>query len=319
MLRCGSTTPQTTGHDDTWETKKMSAITRRGFLGRTVGGTGALLASSQLPLFAAAAPGAKMRLGLVTYLWGEKWDLPTLLANCEKSKVLGVELRTTHAHGVERTLSAKERAEVKKRFDDSPVEHVGIGSNERFDHPGPSALERAIEATKEFVKLSHDVGGSGVKVKPNDLHKNIPREQTIAQIGKSLNELGAFGKDFGQEIRLEVHGNCCELPIMKEIMDVADHPNVGVCWNSNDADLKGEGLKHNFGLVKDRFGATAHVRELNIGGYPYQELMDLFVAMDYDGWILLEARTKPEDPVAALIEQREVFEDMIEAAQTRLK
>ncbi len=39
--------------------------------------------------------------------------------------------------------------------------------------------------------------------------------------------------------------------------------------------------------------------------------MDLFVGMDYEGWILLEARTKPADPVQALIEQREVFEKMI--------
>ena len=28
------------------------------------------------------APGEKMRLGLVTYLWGRDWDLPTLIANC---------------------------------------------------------------------------------------------------------------------------------------------------------------------------------------------------------------------------------------------
>ena len=39
--------------------------------------------------------------------------------------------------------------------------------------------------------------------------------------------------------------------------------------------------------------------------------MNLFVGMDYDGWILLEARTKPEDPVAAMIEQRELFEKMV--------
>ena len=56
---------------------------------------------------------------------------------------------------------------------------------------------------------------------------------------------------------------------------------------------------------------TAHVRELNIGDYPYQELIGHFVAMDYDGWVLLEARTDPADPVAAMIEQREIFESMV--------
>ena len=61
------------------------------------------------------------------------------------------------------------------------------------------------EATKAFVKLSNDVGGSGVKVKPNSFHQGVEREKTIAQIGQSLNTLGAFAADYGQEIRIEVH------------------------------------------------------------------------------------------------------------------
>jgi hypothetical protein len=54
---------------------------------------------------------------------------------------------------------------------------------------------------------------------------------------------------------------------------------------------------------------------LSVGSYPYADLMRLFVGMDYDGWILLEARTDPEDRVAALIEQRRIFEKMVTGAQ----
>jgi sugar phosphate isomerase/epimerase len=260
-------------------------------------------------------PGAEMRLGLVTYLWGQDWDLDTLIKNCETAKLLGVELRTTHAHGVEPSLTPEQRAAVKARFADTPVELVGIGSNENYDSPDPEKLKMSIEATKAFIKLSHDVGGSGVKVKPNSFHEGVPHEVTIEQIGKSLNTLGAFGADYNQQIRLEVHGQCSKLPIIKSIMDIATHPNVAVCWNSNDEDLEGEGLEYNFNLVKDRFGDTAHVRELNIGDYPYQELMNLFVRMDYKGWILLEARTAPEDRVAAMKEQLQIFNNMVKNGQ----
>ena len=52
----------------------------------------------------APAAGSKMKLGLVTYLWGQDWDLPTLIANCEKTGIHGVELRTEHKHGVEPKL-----------------------------------------------------------------------------------------------------------------------------------------------------------------------------------------------------------------------
>lgn len=292
----------------------MPQNSRRDFLRKSMTvGAAVLGGGSLLETLAGAAdrrsPGIK--LGFCTYLWGQDWDLPTVIANCAKAKVLGVELRTQHKHGVEPDLSADQRAEVKKRFADSPVTFVGFGSNECFHHADANALKRAIEATKGFVKLSHDCGGSGVKVKPNDLPKGVPHEKTIEQIGRSLNEVARFAADYGQQIRLEVHGGCSRLPVIKQIMDVADHPSVGVCWNCNGEDLKDGGLEKNFNLVKKRLGATTHVRELNLGDYPYQDLIRLLVQADYAGWVLLECRTWPKDRAAALIQQRETFERMV--------
>ena len=300
--------------------------TRRDFLKHSVYFGAAAISAGPLGKvlgMRSALPGSKMKFGLVTYLWGKDWDLPSLIANCEKTRVLGVELRTQHAHGVESGLNAAQRREVKKRFSDSPVSVLGPGTNFAFHHTDAAKLKGDIEGAKAYIKLSYDIGGSGVKVKPNDLPKSVPQDKTIEQIGRSLNELGRFASNYGQMIRLEVHGACSPLPVIKSIMDVADHPNVGVCWNCNSQDLDGEGLEYNFNLVKDRFGDTVHVRELNIGraparrgpSYPYQQLMNMFVAMDYAGWILLEARTKQEDRVKALAEQREVFEDMVAKAQ----
>jgi sugar phosphate isomerase/epimerase len=302
------------------ERANMSAIrnTRRHFLKQSMCLGAAAFAAGPLGralTLTGSKPGLKMKFGLVTYLWGRDWDLPTLIANCEKTKVLGVELRTQHAHGVESNLNAQQRQDVKKRFDDSPVELVGLGTNFAFHHAEPERLQSDIEGAKQYVKLSHDTGGSGVKVKPNDLPESVSREKTVEQIGTSLNELARFGADYGQKIRLEVHGGCAPLPIMKAIMDVADHPNVGLCWNCNSQDLEGEGLEHNFNLVKDRFSDIVHIRELNIGSYPYQDLMNLFVGMNYAGWILLEARTNPPDRVEALGRQRILWQEMVARAQ----
>ena len=49
------------------------------------------------------------------------WDVPTIIKNFEATGFEGVELRTTHAHGVEVSLSKAERADVRKRFADSKV------------------------------------------------------------------------------------------------------------------------------------------------------------------------------------------------------
>ncbi len=294
-----------------------SQSTRREFLKSSVLVGAGLVAVGPMGrrLLSAATPGTRMKFGLVTYLWGQDWPLPTLIANCHKTGVLGVELRTQHAHGVESNLTKAERADVKKRFDDSDVTLVGLGTNFAFHYPERDRLRKEIEGAKAYVLLSADCGGSGVKVKPNDLPKGVPYEKTIQQIGESLHEIGEFGAQHGQEIRLEVHGSCSPLPVIKSIMDATDHPNVRVCWNCNGQDLEGEGLQYNFHLVRPFFGQTAHVRELNIGDYPYQDLIDLMVGTDYDGWILLEARTKPDDRVKALAEQKVVFGQMVAKAQ----
>ena len=71
-----------------------------------------------------------MQLGLVTYQWGADWDLPTLIKNCQETGFAGVELRTTHKHGVEPSLDDNQRQEVAKRFGDSGVTLVGLGTAE---------------------------------------------------------------------------------------------------------------------------------------------------------------------------------------------
>ena len=52
-----------------------------------------------------------MKLGLVTYNMAKDWDISTIIEQCVETGFKGVELRTTHAHGVEVDLSASERAQ----------------------------------------------------------------------------------------------------------------------------------------------------------------------------------------------------------------
>jgi len=270
------------------------------------------LALSAEKVLASWKKNPKMKPGLVTYLWGKDWDVPTIIANCERAGLLGVELRTEHKHGVEPSLNAAQRKEVKKRFDDSRVKFIGYGSNVEFDSPDAAVLKQNMDLAKDLIKLTHDVGGTGVKVKPNKFHAGVPKEKTIEQIGKSLNELGKFGADYGQKIRLEVHGReTQELPNIRAIMDVADHRNVVICWNCNPTDLNGQGFQYNFNLVKDRLGDTIHIHEIDTVDYPWQELMNELVKMNYAGWCLWECASNPDDKVKALTEQRKLWEGLL--------
>jgi sugar phosphate isomerase/epimerase len=215
-------------------------------------------------------------------------------------------------------LSFAQRREVKKRFADSPVTCIGYGSNFEYHSPDPVELQKNIEQTKAYIQLCKDIGATGIKVKPNNLPASVPKEKTIAQIAASFNEVGRFAKNLGQLVRVEVHGHLTqELPNLKAIFDQVTERNVKICWNCNPEDLLPPGLEANFNSVKKWFGDTVHVRELNTGDYPYQQLMDLFTSIKYNGWILLEARTEPSDRVAAMKEQLAVFNEMVAKAQKK--
>lgn len=284
-------------------------------------GVGALAARGRSPLFAAEADAelplkSKMRIGLATFKWGADWDIPTIIANCQKAGLFGVELRTSskYTHGVETTLNAKQRAEVKKRFADSPVRIASIACSEQFDWPKEQELKAAIAAAKAHLELSRDVGCDVLRVFPNQFHREIPHEKTIAQIARAVDELGAFADGLGQEVSLESHGTAGELPTMRAIMDRTSRPNVRVRLNCDPRDAKGKGFVENFNLVKDRLSRVIHLHDLNSPAFPYQLMVELLVKSQWTGWALLEMSDQVPDRVAAMVRQRQIWEAMLEKA-----
>ncbi|MDP6635383.1 MAG: TIM barrel protein [Phycisphaerae bacterium] len=293
---------------------------RRQFIAGTLAAAGACtlgLAAEKTP--AIKKPSPKIRLGLATYTWGKDWDIAALIKNLPKAGIYGVELRTSFgwAHGVETTLTTKQRAEVKKRFADSPVKLVALACSERMDWPDPKRLKRAIESAKAHIKLSHDVGSSSLRIFPNTFHKNVPREKTIAQIARAGDEVGVYAAKLGQQVDLEAHGPAGALPTMAAIMKCVKQPNVRVRLNSDSRDVKGKGFDANFKMVANHLASTIHIHNLK-SDFPYQRQCELLVAAGWSGWVLMENSNKVPDRIEAMIEQRKIWEKlMVNAAKTR--
>ena len=228
------------------------------------------------------------QLGIVTYNIARDWDLDTILKRLEALDYEGVELRTSHAHKVEVNLNKAEREEVRKRFDGSPVQLAGLGSAFEYQAADPAVVRQNIEGTKEYVRLAHDIGAPGVKVRPNGIPRGADLDTTLKQIGRALHEVGEFAAGFGVAIRVEVHGAVTqELPSFARILRYADHPNVYACWNSNPTDVKDGTIKESFGLVADRVHEV-HLRDLSDESYPWRELFASLKAQKYDGFTLAE-------------------------------
>ncbi len=234
------------------------------------------------------------QLGIVTYNIARDWDLDTIFRKLEALGYEGVELRTTHAHKVEVDLSPARREEVRKRFEDSPVQLAGLGSAFEYQAKDPAVVRANIEGTRKYVRLAHDLGAPGIKVRPNGIPKGADLDATLRQIGKALHEVAQDAADFGIEIRVEVHGAVTqELDNFARILKYADHPNVFACWNSNPTDVKDGSIKSTFALVADRV-REVHLRDLTDETYPWRELFALLKAHDYQGFTLAEIPASPD-------------------------
>lgn len=264
---------------------------------------------------------SKMRFGFTSYLWGRDWDIGTLIANCRAIGAFGLEVRveTKSAHGIELTLDAARRREIKARFAESPVKLVGIATGERFDYPDPAQNKASIEKAKLYAQLSHDLGSAGIRVFPNDFHKEVPRERTIEQIARGLRELAPVAAGLGQLVRLENHGTAGELKNLALVLAQVPDKNVVVKLNCEARDAAGGEFQTHFNLVKHRLGDTMHLKDLTIAGFPYQLQTDLLVDAGWSGWCLpeLEKPPAPEARVEGLKQQRRLWEQLIERSLGR--
>jgi sugar phosphate isomerase/epimerase len=253
-----------------------------------------LFSAGALALGARAKGASGLHLGLVTYNVAKDWDLDTILRLCREAGFEGVEFRTTHAHGVERTLTPVERAAVKKKCAEAGLRQTSLGSVCEFQSPDPGVVRKNVADCREWVKLAKDIGARAVKVRPNGLPKDVPEEKTLDQIGRALAECGTFAGEHGVEIWVEVHGDGTKLPPrMRRIMDACGHRSVGLTWNSNDTDVVDGSVAASFALLSP-FVRCAHITDL-ASGYPYRELFSLMDRSGFAGFTLCEY----PQPVAA--------------------
>ena len=214
-------------------------------------------------------------------------------------------MRTTHKHGVEPTLTKEERKEVRKRFADAGVEIWGCGSTCEFHSPVEAEVKKQIETCKRFVELAADIGGKGVKVRPNGLPRGVAVEKTLEQIGKALIPCGKAAADAGVEIWVEVHGKGTQdPPNMKTIMEVhatTTRRSYAVTWNSNPTDIKNGSVAEYFKLLSPWI-RSCHINDLYkdaAGTYPYRELFGLMRGIGYDRVTMIEiGRSWPDSDAA---------------------
>jgi len=229
-----------------------------------------------------------VQLGITTFNIARDWDLPFLIKKCRELGIGGLEFRSgkNQAHGVEPEISKERRHEIRNMIEDAYLAVIGIGASSRFDHTDKAELQNDIDSAKVCIELCADLGGKTVRVYGNDVNPDLGRDKTVKQLGKCLAEVIPFGRQYGVEVLVEMHGQFNNFSLMEDALAASGIPDAGSIYNSDPRDIVGGSVAHAYWRARNRI-KHVHVHDL-CGAYPYRELFRLLKKDGYDGYISAE-------------------------------
>jgi sugar phosphate isomerase/epimerase len=185
----------------------------------------------------AAAPLSFSTLGCPTWPWAKVLDF------ARDNGFAAIELR-----GLESEMDLSRRpefapervAESRRQLADRGLRVVCLGASAAMHEPDPAKRAAHLAEARRFVDLARALGAPYVRVFGDRWVKDEPREATLARVGATLRELGAYAHERDVSVLLETHGEFVESATIEEIMRRADHPSVGLVWDAHHTFVAGK-------------------------------------------------------------------------------
>lgn len=268
--------------------------TRRTFLKSSLG-------LALTPTLAISAKNVKPRLAFST-LGCPTWPLPKIIKTAVAEKYEAIEIR-----GLEKEMFLPKRpefstniAQTRRLLVDNKLKICNLGASSNLHFMDATKRQKNMDEAKRFIDLAQQLACPYVRVFPNDLPKDQERQQTIDLISENLLELGRYTNDASVTVLLESHGQVIWKDVLLEIMQKAEHPNVGLIWdffnmwsvtNESPTDVYrvlGKYIRHVH--VKDGSMVNGKLAYTFIGKgiAPVKETVDLLKASGYKGYYSFE-------------------------------
>jgi len=230
-----------------------------------------------------------MKLSLLTYQLGKDFELDELLAVCARYGYKGVECRAElgHKHGIELDTTPRQRAEIKARFEDSPVELAGISTSCRFESLDPAERRQHVDTAKRFVDLAADVGAPRVRVFGNAFPEGSDKNEVVENVGNCLREIGEHAEGSGVDCNLEMHGDFYYWKYALRSVQIADHDRIGIVYNCDSRETRWSPIGEFLGPVAP-YLRHIHTHNLEDPRYPYGELFRILKNMGYHEFMSIE-------------------------------
>jgi sugar phosphate isomerase/epimerase len=126
--------------------------------------------------------------------------------------------------------SAENIAATAKLMKSKGLKFVDLGSSAEMHHSDEAERRKQMDEAKHFIDLAQQLNCPYIRVFPNKLPKE-DRDAAIDVIVKGLIEAGDHAKGTDVMVLMETHGEVVETSVLKQIMEAANHPKVGLVWD----------------------------------------------------------------------------------------
>lgn len=305
----------------------MSAtpLARREFLER------AAMLLAALPEIARGA-GARLPIGFST-LGCPTWNWLKILEFAEQHGFAAVELR-----GLQGTMDLPSRPEfASAEIEQSKKEvtrrglRISCVSSSANMHDTGLEHEKQLADARRFIDLASQLGAPYVRVFGNKLVG--PRDAAVEHIAGSLRELGDYAAPKSVTVLLESHGDFTNSPILREILETAASPQVGLLWDAHNTFVEGKEdpaitvsqlvkyIRHTHLKDSRAENGQDHYVLTGHGEVPVKRQVELLVAAGYTGYYSFEWEKAwhPDiaEPEVAIADFARVMTQYLEAGRAR--
>ncbi len=307
------------------ESMSANSIARRNFLQR------AAILLAALPEIARGAD-ARLPIGFST-LGCPSWNWLKILDFAQKNGFAAVELR-----GLQGTMDLPSRPEFadvqmeqsKREVASRNLRISCVSSSANMHDTGPEH-EKQLADARRFIDLASRLGAPYVRVFGNKLAG--PRDVAIEYIAASLRQLGDYAATKNVTVLIESHGDFTTSVVLREILEKAASPHVGLLWDAHNTFVEG---KEDPAVTVSRLGKYirhTHLKDSRTengedhyvltgrGDVPVKRQVELLVASRYTGYYSFEWEKAwhPEiaEPEVAIADFARVMTQYLEVANTR--
>lgn len=176
-----------------------------------------------------------MKLGFST-LGCPQWSYKTILDNGTRYGFDGFQIR-----GIMGELDLlkipelqpKRRAETLRMAKEADLEIMMLMTSCKFSSESTTERKENIEAAKANIDLANNMGIDKIRVFGGLIDSKVDSARAYSWLVECLYSVAEYGTKAGVYVALETHDDCTDTYVVKDILELVNHPFLKVLWDTH--------------------------------------------------------------------------------------